>query len=172
MLVNQADTALRALETFRDAEHCRALLPNLVVAHWFHRTTPWAVTSLTELLRRAKRLYPHGVGLIQVVSADAELPGTEARTGLAELLREGSGGVVASSVIMPGAGFKVAAARGLVTGLSLLVRPAFPHVVHSNLRESTLWVAQNLNKAYVNVTAVALRAAVESLVTTESALSH
>lgn len=161
--------ATRAIEVARDEQHCRALFPHLAVAYWHTKTLPSAVAGLAELVRRGKQLFPDGLALLQVVSVDAEMPNSQIRAQLADLLREGGGRVVGSSVVVPGVGFKVATARGFVTGLALLVRPPFPHVVHSTIGESALWLSQLLLKSSVHVSASELRGSVESLVSSGAA---
>lgn len=169
MSLKHLDTAPRAIDVVSDEQHCRGLFPNLVVAYWHKRTLPSAVSGLGDLVRRGKQRFPQGVALVQVVSVDAEMPNSDVRAQLADLLREGGGKVVGSSVVVPGVGFKVATARGFVTGLALLVRPPFPHVVHSTIGESALWLSQLLLKASVHMSAAELRTCVESLVATAAA---
>lgn len=155
-------SSVYATDVTRDREHCRGLLPNLVVAHWFGETTLSAVHGLDTLVRKASTRYPDGICLIQVVSAGAAMPSAEARAELAALLRRGSA-LVGSAVVMPGVGFRVATARAVVTGLAMMVRPPFPHVVHASVADAIAGFIPLLRAKGVNLMANAVERAIEAL---------
>jgi len=146
-----------------DRDHCRALLPNLVVAHWHHDTSLSAVDGLTQLVRTGVLSYPQGIGLVQVAHPEALMPSSAARAALAELLRQCKTGVVGSALVLPGEGFRAATARGFATGLCLLVRPPFSHVVQRSVSDAVAWLAGLLSQRGVRANPGALVRAIDEL---------
>lgn len=158
-----SSSRLEAVDVTRDRDHCRGLLPHIVVAHWFAETTFPAIHGLDALVKRAAHRHPEGVCLIQVVSPGAAMPSGEARSELASLLRSRASALLGSAVVMPGEGFRVAAARAVVTGLAMLVRPPFPHVVHASVLESAGWFAELLRPKGVTLVPGAVARAIDAL---------
>lgn len=81
-------------------------------------------------------------GLITIIEADAPLPESEARDAVAEFLNGISETCVVSSVIFEGAGFRSAAVRAVVTGLTMLARQAYPHRVFGSVEEAAPWYVE------------------------------
>lgn len=82
-------------------------------------------------------------GLVTIIEADAPLPESEARDAVAEFLNGISETCVVSSVIFEGGGFRSAAVRAVVTGLTMLARQAYPHRVFGSVPEAAPWYVQH-----------------------------
>lgn len=78
-------------------------------------------------------------GLITIIEADAPLPSSEARDAVAEFLKSISDQCAVSAVIFEGAGFRSAAVRAVVTGLTMLAKQAYPHRVFGSVEEAEPW---------------------------------
>jgi hypothetical protein len=91
------------------------------------------------------------------------MPPSPVRQAVADFLAEGSTFIKCSAVLMEGAGFRAAAVRSVVTGLTMLARQAYPHRVCSvpdavTMLASTLPVASGQP-----IKIAALRAAIDEL---------
>jgi len=76
---------------------------------------------------------PSKIGLITVVTEGAPLPGHQERKALADSLQRGARKVAASGLVFKGSGFRAAAVRSVVTSITRLMPPPFPHVVYKSL---------------------------------------
>ncbi len=82
-------------------------------------------------------------GLVTIIEADAPLPDSDARDAVAEFLNGISEKCVVSAVIFEGGGFRSAAVRAVVTGLTMLARQAYPHRVFGSVEEAAPWYVQH-----------------------------
>ncbi len=80
-------------------------------------------------------------GLVTIIEADAPLPSSEARDAVAEFLKSVGDKCAVSAVIFEGAGFRSAAVRAVVTGLTMLAKQAYPHRVFGSVEEAAPWYA-------------------------------
>lgn len=80
------------------------------------------------------------VGVITIVEQNAPLPSAEARRAMAEFLSTRRGRIAASAVVFEGAGFRAAAVRGVVTGLTLVAQQPFPHRVFAVVKDAAAWI--------------------------------
>lgn len=78
-------------------------------------------------------------GLLIVVERSSRPPEGEARQILTELGTK-LDGAVGCAFVSEGEGFMAAAMRGIMTSMALLVRPAFPVKVFSNVDEAARWL--------------------------------
>jgi hypothetical protein len=127
-----------------DPNHVAGVWRNLLVVYWLGTTTPGAVTRLKQPLLRLGEQFPDGVGLMQVVGPKTQAPDSEGRAALVHLLKSCSTVIVCSSLIVPGVGFRMAAARALATGLIMVARPGFPHEVFDTVERAAVWQRQLL----------------------------
>jgi hypothetical protein len=130
---------------------------------WRQDTTLEGVQALHRECRKFATKHARGIGLLTIVSAKAPMPPSPVRQAVADFLAQGSTYIKCSAVLMEGTGFRAAAVRSVVTGLTMLARQAYPHRVCSlpdavTLLAHTLPVASN---PAVNPTA--LRAAIDEL---------
>jgi hypothetical protein len=129
-----------------DAQYAVATRGNIVFIAWRGETSVAAVENAKRILIQALTQRHASYGLMQYVEQGAPPPGTAARTALADMLTAGRGRLVCSSLVYPGTGFWAAAARAFVTGLNLLARPGFPHVIFPTVQDAAKWHTQLLEK--------------------------
>jgi hypothetical protein len=130
-----------------DEDFAIGRVENLVIVLWIQETEAAAIRRVAEVLRAAHRDRNEPVGLLQVVLHGSKGPDQEAREALVEMLRGGKGVIAASAVVYPGQGFLMAAARAFVSGVAMLARPGFPHMVFPTRGEAAEWLARLLPKA-------------------------
>jgi hypothetical protein len=96
---------------------------------WRRDTTVEGGEHLRSACTAFARTQPRGIGLLTVVESGAPLPPGPARRAIADFLAEGSAFIKCSAVVFEGSGFRAAAVRSVVTGLTLMARQAYPHRV-------------------------------------------
>jgi hypothetical protein len=112
----------------------------VAVAVWLQRTKLEDVAELGRAVRQARRGANEFVRLVQIVPQTASTPDGRVRAALATLLR-GLRGIVSHSVILFEAeGFRAAMIRSIVTSITALSNPGFPHRVFSNLPDAAAWM--------------------------------
>jgi hypothetical protein len=107
----------------------------------------WKVDTTEVGMRRVADLFratslPQRIGMLTVVDENATMPSSEARNLGAAFLAKNSNRIVASAVVHEGSGFKAAAVRAVVTGLSMLARQPFPHKVVPEVQPATSWLCE------------------------------
>jgi hypothetical protein len=120
---------------------------DIFVVVWRDETTLSGVRALREHFEpfaRARRK----VGLINIIEEGAALPAAEARQALARLMSDSGEHIAVSAVVFEGRGFRSAAVRGVVTGLSMLARQPYPHRVCATLSEAAEWFAEMSPEAW------------------------
>ncbi|MFW6066845.1 MAG: hypothetical protein ACOC97_00785 [Myxococcota bacterium] len=136
-----ADLAGGVSRRYADLDLATGAWRHLYVLVWRNDTTLEGV----ERVRKDFRDWAAGVegplALITVVQEQCPLPSPEARKDLGRWLGEISDRIRASAVIYEGAGFKSASVRGVVTGLTLIARQAYPHKVFASVSEAALWLS-------------------------------
>ncbi len=130
-----------------DEDYAIARCGNLLVVLWIHETQPEAVRRVGDVLRSIARERGELVGLMQVALPGAKGPEGDARDALIQLVRGGKGVIAASAVVYPGEGFLMAAARAFVSGVAMLARPGFPHMVFPTRVEASDWISRLLPKS-------------------------
>jgi hypothetical protein len=127
-----------------DADHGVGTYRRLVVVVWRHETRAAAVARVGRALKELSAQTRGPVGLLQVVEPTASPPGAEAKQALAHMLKTSAGTVACSALAYLGGGVKMAAARAFITGVAMLSRPAFPHVVFPTVEEAAEWHVKRL----------------------------
>lgn len=69
------------------------------------------------------------------------MPTPQARTELANFLADSGMNIHYSALVYEGSGFRAAAVRSVVTGLSMIASQAFPHKVFASTSEGAAWMA-------------------------------
>src|SRR2546425_988785 len=106
--------------------------------------TPSTVERLrllrTHLTRQFARYKPDQIGSIVVLehSAFAQPPPDEVRRAQEALTREFQSR--GAAIVLEGSGFRAVAARAMMSGLYLVVRPAYPHKICSSADEGARWL--------------------------------
>jgi hypothetical protein len=130
---------------------------------WRRDTTLAGAQALDRECARFATKHPRGIGLLTIVSATAPMPASPVRQAMADFLTRGSTFIKCSVVLMEGTGFRAAAVRSVVTGLTMLAKQAYPHRVCSVPDAVTLF-AQTLPAATGRtVNPTVLRAAIDEL---------
>ncbi|WP_437284664.1 serine/threonine protein kinase [Sorangium sp. So ce406] len=94
---------------------------------WRQDTTKEGVRHLADACRGFAKQYPRGIGLLTIIEGGASFPPAPVRDALSAFLAEASSFTRCSAVVVEGAGFRAAAVRSIVTGLSLVARQRYPH---------------------------------------------
>lgn len=96
---------------------------------WRRETTMEGAEQLRTECRAFAESHPRGIALLTIVESGAPLPSSGPRKAIAEFLGEASAFIKCSAVIFEGSGFRAAAVRSVVTGLTLMARQKYPHKV-------------------------------------------
>jgi hypothetical protein len=126
-----------ALATFRD----------LYIVIWHRNTTMTGAQAVRRGCFAFAESRPKGVALLTIVEEEAPMPASEPRESLATFMRDASDHIKASAVVFEGTGFRAAAVRSVVVGLTMLARQKYPHKVFSGLIEATAWMERELAAA-------------------------
>jgi hypothetical protein len=103
----------------------------IFMVEWRVNTTVEGCAALRKECEKFGRTRPQGIGLLTVIQANAPAPGTTEREAIAGFLRAGGEYIRCSAVVVEGLGFRAAMVRGVVTGLTMLAKQAYPHRVVS-----------------------------------------
>lgn len=115
----------------RNDDYVLASWQQIFAVVWRRETTLAAALALHRQCLAFATKHPRGIGLLTIVSTAAPMPASSARQQIADFLAQGSGYIKCSAVVMEGTGFRAAAVRSVVTGLTLLAKQAYPHRVCS-----------------------------------------
>lgn len=127
-----------------DANHCFASCGPILLMVWRRETTrPGVMKARRAILALAER-HPGGLGLVMIVESTAEVPSGEVRSALSQALGDFGPLVRRSALIHEGTGFRAAAVRAIVTGISLVARQPYPHQVFDRVELAVTWVVQGL----------------------------
>jgi hypothetical protein len=118
---------------------------NIYTVIWRNETTLSASDMVHKRCEEFARRHTDGVGMLTVVTANAPMPPAESRERLARFMREGTY-IKASAVAFEGTGFRAAAIRSVVTGLTMLARQPFPHKIFATLEDASGWLANQLRE--------------------------
>lgn len=147
----------------KDDNYVLATWQQVFAVVWRRDTTPEGAQALQRECHRFATKHPRGIGLLTIVSEKAPMPPSAARQAVAHFLAEGSTYIKCSAVLMEGTGFRAAAVRSVVTGLTMLAKQAYPHRVCS-LPDAVVLLSQTLSMATGRtVEQPALRAAIDEL---------
>jgi hypothetical protein len=124
-----------------DDDHGKATSGNMLLVVWKKLTTAQACMGVTRDLGELARRCPEGVGVLQVLEANATPPDARAREKVLEFLRFCDGRVTHHSLVYGGSGFRAAAVRAIISSFYLAARPRFAHKVFASLPEAVEWHA-------------------------------
>jgi hypothetical protein len=104
---------------------------NVCAVVWRHETRAEDVRLVSDTLHRLSAAHPEGVGIVQFLDDRSDSVGLDAnaRTAISQLLSRGKPYIKCSSIVFTGLGFRASTVRALVTGITFLARPGFPHQV-------------------------------------------
>lgn len=127
-------------------DHVIGTLENVSFHVWRHRTLAAAVPAVIEAFARARGQGGGRFANVGIVEANAPLPESEVRSQLARLMRDAGEEIVASSMTFEGTGFRAAAVRSAVMGLSLMARQPYPHRIFASVGEATDWLVSQMRR--------------------------
>lgn len=127
-------------------DYCMASWHRFYVDIWRANTTVEGVRELKTGFTAFAAEHPTGVGLLTIVESRAPLPSADARAALAAFLAGAASAIKYSAVVHEGTGFTSAAVRGVVTGLTLLARPPYPHKVFATVPQASQWFANHFHE--------------------------
>jgi len=130
---------------------------------WFHETTLDGIRHLYKSVSEFAKSNPKGIALLTLVAAGAGLPSSSARRALSDLLAAGTDYVRCSAVIMEGSGFRAAAVRSVVTGITMLSKHPYPHEICDAERAAQMFGDRLLRATGKAPNTRTLRGAIESL---------
>jgi hypothetical protein len=112
---------------------------------WRRNTTMAGVARLYECYgEHAKQ---GSCAILTVIEQGAPMPSSEVRTALAKFLSGAADTLKISAVAFEGAGFRAAAVRGVVTGLTMLARQPFPHKIFPTVDQAAQWLGTSFAQA-------------------------
>tara|TARA_B100001750_G_scaffold232269_1_gene231234 strand:+ start:340 stop:798 length:459 start_codon:yes stop_codon:yes gene_type:complete len=125
-----------------DPTHVLGTADQLLVCVWRGLTT---AAAMEEVARTAKRMAFESApfAMVAIFEANAVLPGTRARREMTDLFRSIGDAVSCSAVVFEGHGYRAAAVRGMMRGLSLAARQPFPHEVFDDVPAAATWMAEH-----------------------------
>lgn len=113
---------------------------DVFVVIFHHDTTVGGATTLRNRYATFAAQHAAGAGLLTIVEPGAPMPNSEAREALAKFMTENSDSILVSGVAYEGSGFRAAAVRSVVTGLTMLARQPFPHKVFATIDDASEWM--------------------------------
>lgn len=141
-----ATTGATARVGVLEHDHCMATWGGVFICIWRHETTAEGVRALSDRFSDFARTHPAGVALLTIVEPNAPVPEGHVRDALAGFMRRSATALKTSAVVHEGTGFRAAAVRGVVTGLTLLARQPFPHRIFATVPEGCRWLAGTLRE--------------------------
>lgn len=127
--------------TTLDRDHIVGSWRDVHFVFWHGETRMPAVHALREDLARMAASHPGGLAVFVLIAERVTLPPGDARSELARMLREHAPTIRASCVAVEGSGFRAAAIRSVLAGISFVVRPGYPHRVTDSISAGVDWVA-------------------------------
>lgn len=127
-------------------DYAMTSLDNLFVCLWRVHTR---VEGIEKFVKHVAALAPQhaaGIGLITIVPPKAVPPELGVRDHLARMFSD-SPNVKGSAICFEGTGLRATIVRSVVTGLTIISQPAFPHKVFASLVEGVTFVNQHLGAA-------------------------
>jgi hypothetical protein len=144
-----------------DNDHAKAIAFNMVFMAWRYHTHVGAYRRGIDLAEQLGLRYPNGVGVFQVVEAEALPPTAMTRKAFVEFLRLKP--VKHFSVTHEGTGFKAASVRAIVASVHALGRPDCEHSVHKSVDLAAEWHARQQTRIERNESAQQISRAMSKL---------
>lgn len=127
-----------------DADWCCGTWNDTFILVWWGAATMSRATLAAHEMKRFAESRPGGVVLFTVVMPTATPPDGHVRPVFSRAMRDASAHIRGSAYFVPIAGFKGAAVRSVITGLSILAGESFPTTCHADLGRATTWAEQRL----------------------------
>lgn len=127
-------------------DHCMATWAGVFICIWRHETTADGVRALADRFSDFGRTHADGAALLTIVEPNAPVPEGHVRDMLAGFMRKSATTIKSSAVVHEGSGFRAAAVRGVVTGLTLLARQPFPHRIFADVADGCRWLSGSMRE--------------------------
>jgi len=127
-----------------DEHHLVATWGNLLLLIWKNETRLAAIQGLRDTMQGLAKRQPDGMTLLTVIERGAPLPSSTERRALSDVLRDFSGSVLRSAVLIDADGLRAATVRSVITGLTLIARQPYPHRVFGRAAEAAAWLYPTL----------------------------
>ncbi len=114
----------------------------VMLALYCGETTSLSVRVGQRIFDEHAKSFPDGILLLTVVEEQAPMPTSDARDALGQLLKSGTGRTRRSAVVYEGNGFRAATVRSVVTGITVLSRPPFPHKIFATVADAVGFLAE------------------------------
>jgi hypothetical protein len=124
-----------------DTNHILGVWKSIVIVVWRNETTVSAIVELGNCLQDHSNLLGKPIGLFMVAERRAPLPTADSRKASADVLQVAR--LAFSALTFEGTGFRAAAVRGVVTGISMLAKQAFPHKAFATVEDAAAWASQH-----------------------------
>ncbi|HKU44040.1 MAG TPA: hypothetical protein VJR89_38025 [Polyangiales bacterium] len=117
-----------------------AVWQDISMGIWGKSATLPLILELEKVRELISSQYPK-TSSVHVLVNDAGPPQPDARKKLEEITAKSEGRLIGVATVVPGAGFRVSAMRGFLTGLHWLQRRPYSARVCSSVREGAEWLA-------------------------------
>jgi hypothetical protein len=124
----------------RDAGFCAAALGPLAIVIFDRAATDHDVEAVAQLLAEVARAHA-SLAMLTVVGSDCTVPEASVRERLTSEVKSIQRQLIASATVIEGSGFRAAAVRGVVTGMTLLLRASYPAKTFATVRDAGTFVA-------------------------------
>jgi hypothetical protein len=119
----------------RNRGFCAAALGPLAIAIFDRETTEEDAEGVARLLAQVSRAHPK-LAMLSIVGSNCPVPDTNVRNRLTSEVKNIQKQLIASATVIEGTGFRAAAVRGVVTGMTLLLRASYPAKTFATAREA------------------------------------
>ena len=124
-------------------DYAMTSLDNLFIALWRVHTRLEGIEKYVKHVAALAGQHSSGIGLITIVPPKAVPPESEVRGRLARAFSEAPN-VMGSAICFEGSGLRATIVRSVVTGLTIMSRPVFPHKVFASRAAGVTFVNELL----------------------------
>jgi len=114
----------------------------MMIAVWHGETTLEGVKLADGIYEDFAAKNPGGIFVLTIVEEHAPMPDSATRAALSHQLKSGGGKTKYSAVVHEGTGFRAAAVRSVVTGITLFSKPPYPHKVFATVLQAANFFAE------------------------------
>lgn len=127
-------------------DYAMTSLDNLFITLWRVHTRLEGIEKYVKHVAALANQHATGIGLLTIVPPKAVPPESDVRGRLARAFSEAPN-VMGSAICFEGSGLRATIVRSVVTGLTIISRPVFPHKVFASLEEGVTFVNEHLAAA-------------------------
>jgi hypothetical protein len=120
---------------------CAAALGPLAIAIFDRATTEQDATAVAHLLGKISLAHP-SIAILSIVGRDCTVPDASVRNRLTSEVKNIQRQLVAAATVIEGTGFRAAAMRGAVTGMTLLLRAPHPAKTFATVLDAAAFLGQ------------------------------